>query len=143
MPRFLALDPGSVTVGVAVSDESGSIARPLAALPRRPHAAFLAALGSLMEEYRPEALVMGLPLLQDGGKGKEAQRALSLAHQLRTRLGAKVLTVDESLSSVEAQGLLSGPLSKRASEPGARDKLAAALILERFLKSPASREPSP
>jgi putative Holliday junction resolvase len=149
MPRFLALDPGTVTVGVAVSDETGTIARPLAAIPRRPHSAFLAAVGALLREFRPEALVVGLPLLPDGRRGKAAQAALALAHEIGSKLGARVVMEDESHSTQEALELLGGPLLGRGRGAGAADKLAAALILERYLGARArpgqgpGRGPSP
>jgi putative Holliday junction resolvase len=135
MSVYLALDPGTVTVGVAVSDPTATLARPLAAIPRKPHGAFLDAVSALVSDYRPEALILGLPLEADGARGKAAQAAMSLAHELRTRLKVEVALVDERYSTVEAMELLEGPLSGKAHEPGVRDKVAAAIILERFLGS--------
>jgi putative Holliday junction resolvase len=135
MPRFLALDPGEVTVGIAVSDETGTLARPLTALPRKPHQAFLEALSELLKEYMPEAVILGLPLSTEGKMGKAAQKAASLAYELRTRLNIEVFLVDESYSTCEANDLLYGPLQGKDEEYGLRDKIAAALILERYLKS--------
>ncbi|MDR2200044.1 MAG: Holliday junction resolvase RuvX [Deltaproteobacteria bacterium] len=133
MPRLLALDPGTVTVGLAVTDPTGALARPLAAIPRRPHGAFLERLASYLEEYGVEEIILGLPLETDGKKGKAAQRALSLAFELEKRLKLPVRAVDESYTTLEAEELLRGPLKKRAGDPGAKDKIAAALILERHL----------
>ncbi|MDR2405860.1 MAG: Holliday junction resolvase RuvX [Deltaproteobacteria bacterium] len=134
MPRFLSLDPGAVTVGIAVTDDTGTLARPLSAVPRKPHGAFLETIASLLEKYSPEALILGLPLTTAGVKGKAAQKAMALAHELKTRLGVNVILVDESYSTCEAVELLEGPLSKKSGEYGARDMVSAALILERFLK---------
>jgi putative Holliday junction resolvase len=135
MPRFLALDPGTVSVGIAVSDPTGTLARPLAAVPRKPHSAFIDAISSLLVEYQPAGLIIGLPLNPGGEKGKAAQAAMSLAYELKTRLNIKVSLVDERYSTVEALELLDGPLAKKAGDRGATDKVAAALILERYLRS--------
>ena len=139
MKVHLALDPGKARVGVAVSDPTGTIARPLAAIPRKPHQAFLNAVRGLVEEHGAFMLVIGMPLNAEGGVGPAAQRSLALAHELRSFLKIPCETQDETLSTVEAEEIM------RQNKEGPRkagkkvDSLSAALILTRYLgraKSP-------
>ena len=77
---------------------------------------------------------MGIPLEPDGRRGKEAQRAMALAHELKSRLGLEVLIADESYSTLEALELLNSPGAAKKAGPGAKDSFAAAVILERKLE---------
>ncbi|MDR0550111.1 MAG: Holliday junction resolvase RuvX [Deltaproteobacteria bacterium] len=139
MPRILALDVGEKRVGVAATDSLGLTAQPLKTLDRRPHALFLAAIGSLCEERAVEVVVLGLPRRTDGRLGPEAQKVLSLAFELRSRLGLNVVTWEEWLTTVEAERLLIEAGLKREQRRKVIDQTAATLILESYLKGQDSQ----
>jgi putative Holliday junction resolvase len=133
MPLYLALDPGNSRVGVALSDPTGTLASPLTVLKRKPHQAFLNSLKNLIQIYNPEALVIGLPLNDDGSLGKAAQKSLSLASELKKWLGIRVETIDESYSTLSAQEILEANQTDRANQAEKIDQIAAALILQKYL----------
>jgi putative Holliday junction resolvase len=143
MSVYLALDPGKVRVGVAVSDPTGTLARPLATIPRKPHKAFLEAIESLVLEHKATALVIGKPLNREGKEGPAAQRSLSLAYELKTLLNIPAETLDETLSTVEAEEIM------RENKVGEKDRaykidsVSAAVILSRYLDSKKDRLPDP
>jgi putative Holliday junction resolvase len=140
MTTYLALDPGEKTVGVAVSDATGTLARPLAPLNRRPHARFLRDVSDLLASEGAEALVVGLPL-RDGRAGPKAQAAMALAHELRKAANVPVATQDEAFTTVEAWEIMRANGAKGARAAGKADGVAAALILEGYLRrgSPPGR----
>jgi putative Holliday junction resolvase len=135
MSVYLALDPGKIRVGVAVSDPTGALARPLTTIPRKPHRAFLETVGSLVREHGAEALVIGKPLNAEGGIGPAAQRSLALAHELKTFLNIPCETLDETMTTVEAEEIMRQNKTKEKDRGKKRDSLAAALILTRYLDS--------
>ncbi|MDR2354447.1 MAG: Holliday junction resolvase RuvX [Deltaproteobacteria bacterium] len=133
MPLYLALDPGKLRVGVAISDASGTLACPLAVIPRKPHGTFIQAIRTLFFEHSPDFLVVGLPLQLDGTVGKEAQRALSLASELATLFNIQVFTEDESYSTSEALEILTENHKNPSKRTPRVDQVSAAVILQRFL----------
>ena len=100
------------------------------------------ALIQLIEELRPCAIVVGIPFQLDGMEGEMAREARAFAAALQARTGVPIVEWDERLSTVRAEReirALDLPL-KRRREKGIADRMAAALILEAYLRSrPASR----
>lgn len=126
--RAIALDLGRARTGVAVSDPTGTLVRPLAVIADidRPDGA--AALDAVIAEHAPEVIVIGQPLLMSGEAGEQAHHASSFAGRLRRRVTAQVVLVDERMSTAEAE--------RRARESGSStdiDSLAACVILESWL----------
>jgi putative holliday junction resolvase len=121
---FLAFDFSLKRVGVASGNVITGTATPLCTLKDEGDARF-AALGRLIAEWRPDALVVGVPRHPDGAPHDNTARAQRLARQLAGRFGLPVHEVDERWTTTEARAL------------GARDTdaAAAALILEQFLRS--------
>ncbi|MDL2226970.1 Holliday junction resolvase RuvX [Deltaproteobacteria bacterium OttesenSCG-928-M10] len=131
--RILALDVGEKRVGVAISDPLGYSAQPLTVLPRRPHGAFLSALGDLARDYEVTLVLLGLPRRTTGEKRPEAQRVLALAREIHLKLGLACETWDEWLTTVAAEKVLLEGGLKRAERKLVIDKTAAALILDGYL----------
>lgn len=131
--KALALDLGRARTGVAVTDPSGTIVRPLPVIHEidRPEGA--AALDAVLAAHAPDVIVIGKPLLMSGEAGEQAHHASSFAGRLRARVDARVELADERLSTAEAE--------RRAREAGAGaaiDSVAACVILEAWLRGQAA-----
>lgn len=131
--RIIALDVGEKRVGVAASDPLGLTAQPLTVLPRRPHGEFLKAVAALAAGRGADTVLVGLPLRTTGEKGPEAQRALALAYEIRSKLGLRCETWDERLTTVAAEKALIEGGARREERRRVIDKTAAALILQGYL----------
>ena len=134
--RILGLDFGSRTCGVAVSDPLGMTAQGLETIVRREENKLrrtLARIEELAEEYKAERIVLGLPLHMDGSMGERAEKTLLFKEQLERRLGLPVILEDERLSTVEAEEVLIEAGVRREHRKQYVDKLAAVLILQRYL----------
>ena len=153
-PRGRGLDSGSVSgtllgfdfgerrIGVAVGETSTRIASPLVAIEENATAARFDAIGRLVLEWRPAALVVGRPKHADGTEHPVAVRATRFARRLAGRHRLPVFMVDETLTSVEAERSLRESRTRKGSA-GDVDALAAALILQSYLDDPARHEPLP
>lgn len=131
--RVLALDLGEKRIGVAVSDERRSIAMPLLVLARASRDKDVAAIAGLAQEQEATLLVIGLAKNADESLAPMGERALTLGKRLARVTGLAVAYVDEFETTVEArEALLEGDVS-RQKRKDAVDKLAAALILRRYL----------
>lgn len=127
---MLALDHGTVRVGCALSDPSGTLATPLPVIePPEPRAVV-----ELVAEHGVERVVVGLPLHLSGEEGSQAALARTFCGELEAMLDIPVDTYDERLTSRMADA------SRRAGAGAARDSLAAAHLLEAYLYAMAGRE---
>jgi putative holliday junction resolvase len=102
--KVLALDYGSARTGVAVSDPTGTIARPIGVVERAGTDGGLARLRELIAEEEPERVVVGLPLTLRGERGEQAQETERFAESLRGALDVPVELFDERFTSVLADG---------------------------------------
>jgi putative transcription antitermination factor YqgF len=102
--KVLALDYGSARTGVAVSDPTGTIARPLGVVERVETEAGLARLRELIAEHQPERVVVGLPLTLRGEHGEQARETERFVEALRTAVATPVELFDERFTSVLADG---------------------------------------
>jgi putative holliday junction resolvase len=100
--RYLALDVGDRTIGLAVGEETFGLARPLRTVRRRGVAADLEALREIVTKEDVGALVIGLPLNLKGEVGHQAERVRSFASSARS-LGLPLELVDERFTTAEAQ----------------------------------------
>ena len=130
---YLGFDYGSKRIGVAVGDSLTRSARPLPALPGPDWTA----IGRLVAEWRPAALVVGLPLDEDGSEQAITGPARRFADELGKRLKLPVHQADERYSSRAADDALrearsSGRMQRRVRK-GDRDGQAARVILEQWL----------
>ena len=122
---FLAFDFGLKRTGVAVGNRMLRTATPQATIRAEGADARLAQAQARVQEWQPDALVVGVPFHPDGASHENTVRARKFARQLRGRCGKPVYEVDERYSTTEAQAA------------GARDADAGAacVILEQFLRS--------
>jgi len=131
--RLLALDVGDVRIGVAVSDETRTLASGLATLrslgPRRD----AQRIAALVDEHAVGELVVGLPLRLDGSIGPQAEKVMAFVERLRRVLRVPVVTRDERLTSVEAGARLADAGVRGRARKARIDQAAACLILQELL----------
>jgi putative Holliday junction resolvase len=131
--RVLALDYGTVRVGVAVSDELGMIAHPLEFIPAEPFDGFMVRLKQLLAERQVGRILVGMPRNMDGSYGPAAEKVQEFVGRLRDALPIPIQTWDERLTSVQAQRMLREASVKGAKQRRKVDQMAAAILLQSFL----------
>jgi putative pre-16S rRNA nuclease len=124
--KVLALDYGAARTGVAVSDATGTIARPLGVVNRAASEDGLAALRSLVLEHGVERLVVGMPLTLRGERGAQALETDVFVGALREAVDVPVETYDERFTTA---------LAARDGGMADEDARAAAHLLESYLQS--------
>jgi putative Holliday junction resolvase len=137
--RCMGLDVGDRRIGVALSDESGLVAFPLAVINRSSGAEDMRQIAALVEEHRVELVVVGLPLTLTGGVGPQAQKVQGFLEQLKSVLTVPVVTWDERLTTAEVERLLIKAEVRRRRRREVVDKLAAAVLLDAYLRSKSER----
>jgi putative Holliday junction resolvase len=122
--RVLALDYGRARTGVAVSDPTGTIARPLCVVERAGSGDGLALLARLIGEHEVELVVVGLPLTLRGERGEQAEETDRFVEALRDVTGVRVVLFDERFTTA---------LAVQAPAGMPEDARAAAHILTSYL----------
>ena len=148
--RILALDPGEKKIGVALSDPTGLVARPLTTLPHTARDADAARIAALAVEQQAELILIGFALDAADAPGPQARRAERLADALRQHTSIPVKLHDESYSTQAAQAtLLTTGKKRRRSPSGDRARralraqihaVAAAAILQSYLDAHPRRD---
>lgn len=133
---LLAFDFGLKRIGVATGQAVTGTASPLTVLQRHGDVTDWAAIGELLEEWRPGALVVGLPLREDGSESELTRAARRFAEQLRERFSLPVHFADERYTSSSARSDFAelrreGAVRRR--DRNRLDAVAAQRILETFL----------
>ncbi len=132
--RILALDYGTKNIGIACSDEYGLTVRPLPSLPNAGRRDFLQKLRKIVEDMKVQELVIGIPLNMDGSSGEAVRRTERFIKALRAKLKLGINGVDERLSTIEALEVWRSLSPRQQKKYRTVDSLAAAFILERYLK---------
>ncbi len=133
--QFLAFDWGRLRIGVASGNTLTQSAQSVATLTLKPKAdlSHLAerdcAIKKLLQEWKPQALVVGVPYHPDGAPHKNTKYAKQFAQHLREQTGLTVHEVDERYSTTEAKA--DNPTAKE----GKLDALSACIILEQYMRN--------
>ena len=136
MGRVMAIDWGSKRVGVALSDETRTIARPLDTLEVKSLKGAAEKLAAIISENGVDEVVLGYPLHMDGTEGSSAKECRRLSDSLRTLLpGLRLVLMDERLSSVGAEAILRERGEKTRGRKERLDQVAASLLLQEYLDS--------
>lgn len=131
--RVLAIDLGTVRVGLALSDPLRITGQPWGRIPRRALKADVTALVDIVKQNDVAVVVVGHPLLMSGIAGESAKDAEAFVERLRAALTCPVVLWDERLTSVQAnRALLEGNVSRR-NRRNVVDAAAAALLLQSWL----------
>jgi putative Holliday junction resolvase len=134
MSRLLAIDIGEKRIGVALSDETLTLARPLLTVTRGSKAKDFQKLKSISDQYQIDKIICGLPKTLRNEIGPQAQRVQRYAAELSASIGLSIEFWDERFSSVEAQERLAQS-SRKKRVKGEIDSAAAAIILQEYLDS--------
>lgn len=136
---ILAFDFGTTRIGTAVGQRVTGTATPLAPIRARDGAPQWPELDALIQEWQPEALVVGLPLNMDGTLSEMSHRARKFANRLQARYRLTAYLMDERLTSHEAKGMHLSRGGRADFKAHSVDGLAAQLILESWFREPVLR----
>ena len=131
----MALDVGSRTIGLAVTDPLGYTAQGLVTIRRRNKRTDLAALEAVIREYNVVELVVGLPLRMSGAEGRQSERMREFVAMIEHHFGLPVHLWDERLTSVEANRVLRETDMSIRKRAAVVDQLAAVLILQNWMEA--------
>jgi putative Holliday junction resolvase len=135
----LGFDFGARRVGIAVGETTTRIASPLGTIDEPANGPRFEAIEGYVREWSPAAFVVGRPRHQDGSPHEIARLAEKFARRLAARYRLPVVFVDETLSSAAAESQLREARTRRSVKADV-DALAAAIVLQSFLDSPAEHE---
>jgi putative holliday junction resolvase len=133
---LMAFDYGEKRIGVAIGNTLTRSARALVVIQNLNREHRFKAVGELLAEWRPDALVVGLPMHPDGTPHDMTQQATRFGNQLNGRFGLPVSWVDERYSSVEA----AAELRARAGRAEMLDAEAARVILQQYFDQLSDHE---
>ena len=131
--RILALDVGSRTIGLAVSDPLGITAQGLPTIRRKNKRADFEALARVLHQYAVQEIVVGDPRRMSGAAGAQSVKMSAFAEDLQRRFALPVHLWDERLTSAQANRLLRETNMSIRRRGQVVDRLAAVLILQGFL----------
>jgi putative Holliday junction resolvase len=125
MTRILAVDPGDVRIGTAVSDPTRLIATPLTVIQHTSRAADAERILQIAQEHDAQTILVGIPYGLEEKPGPQARKAIRLADEIKSQAEIDVILWDESGSSRTAEALYPSYTLK--------DAAAAAVILQDYL----------
>jgi len=131
--RILAVDPGSKHYGLALSDPSRTIARPLAVLNHLTRLVDAAAVVELAVSNQVGLIVIGQTLDDDGSPSYEGRRAWRFAESLKTQTGIPVVLWDEAFTTKDARLARLEMGVTRRNRSGHLDSLAAVILLQSYI----------
>lgn len=140
--RYIGLDLGTKTLGVAISDLTATIATGLKTLrfeENKPENCFKE-LSAIIDEYGVETIIIGMPKNMNNTLGKAAERTESFIDKLNKAYGLPVIKQDERLSSVTANSVLIQADVSRKKRKTKVDSIAATIILQNYLDIRKERE---
>ncbi len=134
--RYMGLDYGDKTVGVAVSDEMGITAQPYLTITRERRNKLRQTckqIEDIIREKNIEVIVVGKPLNMNGTEGERIEETREFIEMIRRRTGLRVEELDERLTTVEADRILDASGVAKENRKEYIDKMAAAIILQTYL----------
>jgi putative Holliday junction resolvase len=139
--RVLAIDYGSVRIGLALSDPTGTLARPLPFVPARGDAKLARELAALAQKEQAELILLGLPRNMDGSHGDAAAKVKTFAAALGQATKIPIQLADERLTTVQASRQLHEAGKDTRAQRGRIDSEAATVLLQGWLDAPGFRLP--
>jgi putative Holliday junction resolvase len=136
----LAVDHGEKRIGIAVSDSSGKIARPLTIIKHISRVVDAAQIASLAVHYTVELIIVGQSFDEEGLPNQAGHRAERFVNELRSRTEIPIKLWDEALSTQDAKELSIAVGRSRKKRAGHLDDLAATIILQSYLEARSERD---
>lgn len=133
--RILAVDYGSVRIGLALSDPTGTLARPLPFVPAKGDAKLAREIAALAAKEQAELILLGLPRHMNGSLGEAAAKVQSFADALKQATNIPLKLIDERLTTVQASRQLQEAGKDTRAQRGRIDSEAAAVLLQGYLDS--------
>ncbi|ABV86458.1 Holliday junction resolvase RuvX [Shewanella pealeana] len=131
----LGFDYGTKSIGIAIGQELTASARPLLSIKAVDGIPRWEEIGALITEWKPDLVVVGLPLNMDGTEQEMTQRARKFANRISGRFGVKVETQDERLTTADAKARLFEMGGYKALTKGQVDAMSAVLIVESYFEN--------
>ena len=133
MSRLLALDVGDERIGVAISDESATLARPCEVLERVPGPASFLRIAEIVRTQSVVRIIVGLPLLEDGTQGKQVASTEAYVRGLARHVDVPITLWDERYTTAAARDLMGEAGRPRRKGRAQLDAVAAAVILQDYI----------
>lgn len=133
--RILGIDYGDARIGIAVSDELGFMAQGVGTVKNRGMKNTINALSEIIDKYKPERIVVGLPKNMDGTEGFRVKATYEFVDNLKKIYDGKIIYWDERLTTVSATRFLNETNTRGKRRKDVIDTVAACLILEGYLNS--------
>ncbi len=131
--RYIGLDVGDRTIGVAVSDPLGYTAQGITTVRRKSLEKDLLNLKEIFKEYTIEAIVVGLPKNMNGTIGPQAEKTMVFGDILKEEFGLEIVYWDERLTTMAAHRVMIEADFSRKKRKSLVDKIAATYILQGYL----------
>lgn len=133
MIRYIGLDVGNRTIGVAISDLLGMTAQGITTVKRKSWDKDFQALRLIIEEYGVQKAVVGLPKNMNNTLGPQGEKTIKFAEKFEKEFGLEIIYQDERMTSIAAERTLISADVSRKKRKEVIDKLAAVHILQTFL----------
>ncbi len=138
--RTLALDIGTKTIGVAVSDEGGIVANGVTTIKRKDLKRDLDLIGDVIREYHPNEILVGMPYNMNGAISERGKNILIFVNALKRTFLLPVQIWDESYSTADADEVLLEADLSRKKRKKVIDKMAAVFILQDYLEQKRNKQ---
>jgi len=135
--KLMGFDFGTTKIGIATGQTITQTAQPLEPIAAKSGQPNWDSLAELIAQWKPQALIVGLPLNMDGTEQQVTQQAKKFANRLHGRFGLPVKLQDERLTTVDARSEIFEREGKKGIDSRSIDSLAACLILESWLEQNA------
>ena len=139
--RLIAIDLGTKRIGIAVSDETRKVSRPLPVIERSSWKKLLSQIQAILQEFDAKALIIGLPLESNGNESEMSMYAREIARKFSLSLNIPVFLQDERVTSYEAKSRLWQSGKNDVDVRAVVDSEAATIILSDFIDRSTSRIP--
>ncbi len=133
--NVLGFDFGTKSIGVAVGQQLTGSATPLASIKANDGIPRWEEIEALINEWKPDLVVVGLPLNMDGTEQEMTLRARKFANRVNGRFGVKIATQDERLTTADAKARLFEMGGYKALSKGQVDSMSAVLIIESYFEN--------
>lgn len=132
---MLGIDYGSRRIGMAISDVTGMIARPLDTIHRSVLEDDMKKIEAAIEQFQPEEIVIGLPVSMNGQSSEKTKEVINFIDNMKKSIRIPIVQWDERLTTVISERMLIDSGVRRENRKNVIDKVAAVVILQSYLDS--------